>query len=213
LMASMMASDRLSDAAARTSSHPSRSSNNKASARMWAQSIQAAAGYRLSRSSHRLSRSAAPRSTRIAAQRSTCARPAKPDANRDQGRTPDQVPGKRRRHERKTCRHQQVTAQPCQKGQSRPQHSGLRCPNQANRRISETPMMDRPSPGTLIAGSVMNPVPPDRLCDIPHPRPGRGATIPADQTSSGEMAHPLRGGVAKPRVSCSRTTAGLPNQL
>jgi hypothetical protein len=34
----------------------------------------------------------------------------------------------------------------------------------------------------------------------------------ADQTSSGEMAHPPRGGVAKPRVSCSRTTAGLPNQ-
>lgn len=34
----------------------------------------------------------------------------------------------------------------------------------------------------------------------------------ADQTPSGEMAHPLRGGVAKPRVSCSRTTAGLPNQ-
>jgi len=37
--------------------------------------------------------------------------------------------------------------------------------------------------------------------------------MPADQTSSGEMAHPLRGGVAKPRVSCSRTTAGFPNQL
>ena len=27
------------------------------------------------------------------------------------------------------------------------------------------------------------------------------------------MAHPPRGGAAKPRVSCSRTTAGLPNQL